>query len=218
MTEQETNMNQEPVEERVTPVAQAPVGPVNEQAAYRWDYSTQRAFEEKQARKQQKRGAWSFALVMTFAFAMCLAILVGVLLWYENSPKSNGPGDGVNAGAVADVINPSTVLVYCTNREGYSYGTGFFIRSNGYIATNYHVVEGYDEITATLYSAERLDAVLIGFDKEMDLAVLKIEGSGYPVPTFGDSDAVAVGDPAIAIGHPSGASGGRRLSSSLPPL
>lgn len=200
MTENENVINQEgvvPAAEEIPTV----------QTVYKWDYMQQRAFDQKQDRKKQKRGAWVFAILMTLAFAACLAILAGVLIWYETSGRSDFSGETVDAGAVAEVINPSTVLIYCTNRAGYSYGTGFFIRSNGYIATNYHVVEGYDEITVTLYSAERVTAKLVGFDKENDLAVLKIDGNAYPVPAMGDSDAVRVGEAAIAIGHPSGASG-----------
>ena len=177
------------------------------QTVYKWDYAQQSAFDINQERKKKKRGAWVFAVIMTLAFSACLAILAGVLVWYESSGRSEITGEAVNAGAVADVINPSVVLIYCTNDTGFSYGTGFFIRSNGYIATNYHVVEGYDEITVTLYSAKQIPAKLIGFDQEKDLAVLKIEGSAYPVPTMGNSDAVTVGEAAIAIGHPSGAAG-----------
>ena len=84
-------------------------------------------------------------------------------------------------------------------------GTGFIFHDNGHIATNYHVVEGADEITVTLHDGREFKAEVVGTDPDTDLAVLKIDAKG-PLPhvDFGDSDKVRVGDPVLAIGNPFG--------------
>lgn len=174
---------------------------------YKWSYADQTAFDEKQKKKKARRGAWTWAIAMIVAFGLCLSMLAGVLVWYSASGRA-ALADGVlGAGEVAEIVNPSIVLIYSENDRNYCYGTGFFIRADGYIATNYHIIEGYDRIEVTLYSAKRLPALVVGYDKESDLAVLKIEANHYPVATIGDSDTLSVGDTAIALGHPSGAPG-----------
>ncbi|MDO4540231.1 MAG: trypsin-like peptidase domain-containing protein [Syntrophomonadaceae bacterium] len=82
-------------------------------------------------------------------------------------------------------------------------GTGFLISADGYILTNQHVVNGAENIYVILNgSGERVAATLVGQDYELDLAILNIEGSGYPYLELGDSDASRVGDFVIAIGSP----------------
>lgn len=87
-------------------------------------------------------------------------------------------------------------------------GSGFIITSDGYIMTNYHVVEaaysgGYN-VTVMLHSGELHTADIVGFDAENDVAVLKIDGANLPAATLGDSDSIAVGDTVFAIGNPLG--------------
>lgn len=86
-------------------------------------------------------------------------------------------------------------------------GSGFIVDRNGYVITNYHVVERADTIKVKMsHDAGEYRAKMIGFDGETDLAVLKIDGgNGSFVPTkIGNSDAVQVGDWAVAIGSPFG--------------
>ena len=85
-------------------------------------------------------------------------------------------------------------------------GSGFIVDKNGYIITNYHVVEGADKITVKVHGdMSEYKARVIGFDKETDLAVIKINaGSGLIPLKVGNSDATQVGDWAIAIGSPFG--------------
>ena len=86
-----------------------------------------------------------------------------------------------------------------------SLGSGFFVSQDGMIATNYHVIEGMETIKVKLYGSNlKKDATVIGYNADCDIAVLKIEGSGYPAVTFGNSDALRVGEEAVAIGNPSG--------------
>ncbi len=83
-------------------------------------------------------------------------------------------------------------------------GSGVIISASGYILTNNHVVEGADEIEVILNDSRRTKAKVIGTDPETDLAVLKIELDKLPVIVLGNSDALQVGDPVLAIGNPFG--------------
>jgi Do/DeqQ family serine protease len=84
-------------------------------------------------------------------------------------------------------------------------GTGFLISPDGYIITNQHVIDNATSVTVTLASQkEKIPATVVGQDYELDLAVLKINGSNYPVLPMGDSDKMRVGDGVIAIGEPYG--------------
>jgi serine protease Do len=85
-----------------------------------------------------------------------------------------------------------------------SSGSGFIIDSKGYVLTNNHVVSNADEITVTLEDKRSFKATVVGTDAETDVAVIKIEGDRLPVLPLGDSDAIRVGDWAIAIGNPLG--------------
>jgi serine protease Do len=87
-------------------------------------------------------------------------------------------------------------------------GTGFFIRSDGLIATNGHVVEGATDITVQIGDEERpVRGVLVGGDDATDLALIKIEGGGpFPVLALGDSEGLEVGEWVVAIGNPFGLS------------
>jgi len=89
--------------------------------------------------------------------------------------------------------------------ESDSVGSGFIISKEGYIVTNYHVVQGAKKITVTLLSGETYDAQYVGGDEELDLAVIKIKPTKeLPVIEFGDSDKLEIGEWAIAIGNPLG--------------
>jgi serine protease Do len=86
----------------------------------------------------------------------------------------------------------------------HAYGTAFFVTSDGYMLTNHHVVEGADKITVTLNDRTELDAVLVGSDERSDVAVLKVVGNKFPPLPIGDSNALRVGEPVLAIGSPFG--------------
>jgi serine protease Do len=83
-------------------------------------------------------------------------------------------------------------------------GSGFFVSKDGYIVTNNHVVELASKVTVTLSDGKKMSASVVGTDPKTDLAVIKIDGDNYAFLTFGDSDALGVGDWAIAIGNPFG--------------
>ncbi|MEO8530360.1 MAG: Do family serine endopeptidase, partial [Deltaproteobacteria bacterium] len=88
--------------------------------------------------------------------------------------------------------------------DGRALGSGFIIDASGLIVTNNHVIENASEIKVTLDDGREFAAELVGHDSRTDIAVLKIKATGLPVVTWGDSDALALGDPIIAIGNPFG--------------
>lgn len=87
-------------------------------------------------------------------------------------------------------------------------GSGVIITTDGYIATNHHVVDGASQIEVTLANGETFEAKLIASDDETDLAVIKIEADNLNAATFGDSSQLVVGQTVIAIGNPLGSLGG----------
>ena len=106
--------------------------------------------------------------------------------------------------AVYQAVNPSVVAVVTYSDYQAASGTGVIVSSDGYIVTNFHVVEGGDTCYVLLYSGLRYEAKLVGYDEESDLAVLKIEEEGLSAAEFGSSDLLTVGDTVYAIGNPLG--------------
>jgi len=90
------------------------------------------------------------------------------------------------------------------NEREQSLGSGVIVSPDGYLITNNHVVDGATDIKVSLSDRRDFKAKLIGTDPKTDIAVLKIEASGLPSLTFGDSSKVQVGDVVFAIGDPFG--------------
>ena len=88
------------------------------------------------------------------------------------------------------------------SREQQVSGSGVIIRSDGYIVTNNHVVEGATKVEVTLNNNKTYPATIIGTDPATDVAIIKIEADGLPVVPFGDSDQLRLGQWVIAIGSP----------------
>ena len=86
--------------------------------------------------------------------------------------------------------------------EPLSEGSGFFFRADGHILTNAHVVDGAKRLEVRLKDGRRFPAKLVGADDRTDIAVVKIEASDLPAATFGNSDALRVGQLICAIGAP----------------
>lgn len=85
-----------------------------------------------------------------------------------------------------------------------SLGSGVIVSEDGYVLTNHHVIDGADEIQVALRDGREILAEVIGTDPESDLAVLRIELDNLPVIEISDTNDVAVGDIAMAIGNPFG--------------
>ena len=86
-------------------------------------------------------------------------------------------------------------------RTDVSTGTGFVMSEDGYVISNYHVVEGGKKLQVITVDDESYDAQLVGFDATNDVALLKIEATGLKPVVIGDSDALQVGDRVVAIGN-----------------
>ena len=85
--------------------------------------------------------------------------------------------------------------------SGISSGTGFFITSDGYVVTNYHVIEGGTKVTITTHNDEEYPAEIVGYEANNDLAVLKVDAEDLPYVTLGKSTDLLVGDQVVAIGN-----------------
>ena len=115
----------------------------------------------------------------------------------------------VYAANANSVVSINTTITGGTNifgqvTESASAGSGFILTPDGYIVTNYHVVEDASAIKTTLYNGDTYDAVYIGGDEDYDIAVIKIEATGLQAVTLGNSEELNVGDRVLAIGNPLG--------------
>lgn len=118
----------------------------------------------------------------------------------ENIPQKGGlPLQDIYEKAIDSVVS-----IFCTGKTGTSSGTGVVLSKNGYIVTNYHVVENAAAIEVRLSDQNQLSATLIGKDVISDLAVLYVEASNLVPAEFGDSNTLRVGDSVVAIGDPLG--------------
>lgn len=113
----------------------------------------------------------------------------------------------IYAANVNSTVGISTQINY--NYYGYpttaaASGSGFILTSDGYIVTNYHVIQDANEITVTTFDNSAYDAKVVGYDEENDIAVLKIDADGLTPVILGDSTQLNVGDDVVAIGNPLG--------------
>ena len=123
-------------------------------------------------------------------------------------------GGASDVSGVARKVTPSVVNINVksttsanpfmleTPQEGT--GSGVINSSGGYIITNNHVIEGAQDITVTLASGEELKGKKVGADPENDIAVVKIDKTGLPAITVGNSDNLVVGQLVVAVGSPLG--------------
>ena len=134
--------------------------------------------------------------------------------------KNSNVGNGDSISGTPNV-NPNGALtvaqVYAQNVEsvvqitshissgymsGYSKGSGFVLTEDGYIVTNYHVVEDHKSITVKMMNGKEYSATYIGGESTHDIALLKINATGLKAVTVGKSDDLIVGDQVVLIGYP----------------
>ncbi len=107
-------------------------------------------------------------------------------------------------------LSPADIAAHATPaivsvRAGNSLGTGFIVRADGWVATNFHVVRGATEISVVFSDHRELPVVeIMNANRLHDLVILRVEARGLPVLAVGNSDAVRPGDSVLAIGHPLG--------------
>ena len=121
-------------------------------------------------------------------------------------------GDALTASQVYARNVHSVVLIESTivsevmgqTATGVASGSGFIMSEDGYVVTNFHVVEGATSVNVVLYDGKSLPAQLVGYDSTNDIALLKVEANGLSPVVLGSSDDLIVGDQVVAIGTPLG--------------
>lgn len=125
------------------------------------------------------------------------------------------PSEGsMSVAAVAKAVTPSIVNIdirtapqrtpFFTTQAQEGTGSGVIYTQDGYIITNNHVVESAQDITVTLASGQSLKGTVVGADSTYDVAVVKIDKTGLPAISLGDSSTLVVGQLAVAVGSPFG--------------
>ena len=130
----------------------------------------------------------------------------------ERAPTGTGvtlsiaalPENGLTYQEIYDRNIAAIVSIRAYQNGGGATGTGVIMTADGYIITNYHVIQGSYEVEVLLNDDSVHQALLVGGDQTNDLAVLKIDAADLTPAEFGDSDLLKVGDLALAIGNPLG--------------
>jgi serine protease Do len=118
---------------------------------------------------------------------------------------------------VVDRVMPAVVSVVAESERGQGTGTGFVIRSDGVVVTNYHVVEGAQRLTvlSSDENPERYGARVIGGAPEADLAVLDIDAEGLETVPLGNSGGLQLGQQVVALGYALGLEGGPSVTTGI---
>ena len=122
----------------------------------------------------------------------------------DKEPMSPAEVYAATVNSTVGITTSVTTNIYGYETMAAASGSGFIVTSDGFVLTNYHVVENSSSITVTLYDGSSYEAELIGCDASNDIAVLKIDDEGLSPVTFGNSDELVVGEEVLAIGNPLG--------------
>lgn len=124
---------------------------------------------------------------------------------YTSSENEPSPEFTFSAKEIYQYNVDSVVSIEVSKQGGKSYGTGFIISEEGYIVTNYHVVDGAKSVLVTLYDDRQCTATIVGYEEMNDIAVLQIKPDGaIQSLVYGVSSDLSVGDPVYIIGNPLG--------------
>lgn len=180
---------------------QAPAEPTEKPI---WSFAAQAAADKAAAKKSGRRGALAYAIVMTCLFAVCFAILAVLLVTGFGNGDNTVYVDGDTAvlADLVDSVKDSVVTVSVTTESGSGFGSGFVYTSDGYIITNYHVIDDATSIYVICSDGRELTAEFIDGDELSDVAVIFVRNLGLEPLAIGDSDALRVGEDVIAIGTP----------------
>ncbi|MGH9598526.1 MAG: Do family serine endopeptidase [Terracidiphilus sp.] len=131
----------------------------------------------------------------------------------DEANQENGQGNGQNFGGISPQNLPPEFRQFFFGQGQqqqqqpqyeHGIGSGFIISPNGYIVTNHHVVDGATRIQVTLHDRRVFSAKVVGVDKLDDLAVIKIDATGLPTVSWGDSNNLKPGETVLAFGSPFG--------------
>ena len=126
---------------------------------------------------------------------------------------SVAPGEALSpaqvyAQSVNSVVAISTTVpvsgYFGQTTEATSAGSGFILSADGYVITNYHVIEGASAVSVITHEGAEYAAKVVGYDSNNDVAVLKVEAQDLPTVTIGSSSDLIIGDMVVAIGNPLG--------------
>lgn len=200
-----------------SPLPPPPHAETQPAVVYRWTYAEQKQHDAQRKQKQRLSGVGVYALVMTVVFALSFGLLVGVMFMkgeaFEgiqfSEPVTNEAGDVVSTtdkmdAAAIEKAKHSVVLIEVSNSSAAGSGTGIILSEDGYIATNYHVVELDGDIRVKFYDGSYVRATIRGYSEVDDLAVIKVDKSGLVPAVFAKSSECFVGQTVYAIGNPSG--------------
>ena len=157
--------------------------------SFYWNYNEQFYHDRREKEKKKKRGIVVYVSILVAVFLVSFAMLAATIILYsqnpslppvtqdtqqteQQKPQNPNPQAPMSTAAVAEKVNPSVVLVQVATATKTGSGTGFFLTSDGYIITNHHVIEGATQIRVTLFDGKVLDATLIGYRAEDDIAVI----------------------------------------------
>lgn len=150
------------------------------------------------------------SITLLVALMGILYITAGATALAQTTPAGRGAGPPLlnEEQRIIDIVrNISPTVVAVTNVQNgkpAGLGSGVIITSDGQILTNNHVISGAEKLTVTLADGTDVPAKSLGGDPLLDLAVIKIDKAGLATAPLGDSDALQVGQIAIAIGSPYG--------------
>ncbi len=192
----------------------------------------EKKFIKKEHKSNRKRRNAAFALIVVAMMitSTCLGFVGGIAankflatnkaagVTSTEIPVASTSSDSgeMNVSDVVKASKNSVVSIECQSESQasqYSFGggetttsagSGVIVTSDGYIATNNHVVDGASKITVKTADSKSYTAKLVGKDEQTDIAVIKIDATGLDNATFGKSSSLEVGDEVVAIGNPLG--------------
>ena len=169
---------------------------------YHWELDSNDASGSTKKQKNNKKksnGTKSFIAIMLVALTVAILLLSAVLYFTPNYTT------GAAMGSVNEIYQSSCPYTVAIETDAGSIGSGFFVRKNGYVVTNYHVIASATSVLVYTNDGGKYSADIVGSDTELDLAVLKVNGKNgqtFPTAKIADSDKVKTGDSVIVIGTP----------------
>lgn len=198
----EIYIEEKQTESLITDIPQAPSAAY----AFRWDYSEQKRYDDNSKRPvKRSRGAATYAIILSVTFLLAAVILAGAIMMggYSSPSAPMNYSDDLALDALYEYCLPSYVAISTITQSGTEgAGSGIIITADGYISTNYHVVEDAKKITVITSNNKKYEAEYIDGDEVNDIAVIKVSAIGLTPAVLGNSNSVKVGERVMAIGTP----------------
>ncbi len=175
--------------------------------AFRWDYNEQRLHDDSiKTKSVPARGVTTYVLILTVTFILAIAVLLGAIFIGNALSRPSAPmqySDSLALDELYEYCLPSYVAISVVKNSGSEgAGSGIIITEDGYICTNYHVVENAKKITVVIEGTRKLEAEYIDGDEINDIAVVKVSANNLKAATLGNSKNTKVGERVMAIGTP----------------